>query len=68
MAHRHMYYFDEKVIDLDVLRKEALKVSTDNDPWQPHKPEDVTIHWHSSHDSCQNKKHEEFPAQTKETK
>lgn len=68
MMHRHMYYFDEKTIDLAVLQKEALKASIGADPVWPQNPVDVTIHWHSYNDTCKGKKHEEYVAQTKETK
>lgn len=60
--HTHMYYYDPKVLDIEVMRREALQASIKNDEWD--KPKDVTIHYHKRGDRCENKKHEDWKAQS----
>jgi len=53
-----MYYYNPKKIDLTVLRRDAVRLSSDTRFTSPAPV--VTIHHHGRDDNCAGKTHETF--------
>jgi hypothetical protein len=53
----NFFYYDERRIDLNKLRIDAVKTATGDDR---NKPMTAIIHYHDSEVECQDKKHEKY--------